>query len=218
VTAETLNSDGFGYLEIDPHALVGAALGRSQRAVTELLGSTVAERAAVGPLIVLLDEVETLAPARSKLSLEANPVDVHRAADAVLVQLDRLASQHRGLLFVATSNFPEAVDQAFWSRADLVVRLETPGPEACRKILVDAIEALTVAYPQLAYLTRDAGLLRAAGACAGLDGRSIRKLVVSACALDKHTALHPDRLTMADLVRAAQHARRMAGLPEGGAQ
>jgi hypothetical protein len=35
------------------------------------------------PLIVLLDEVETLAADRDKPSLEANPIDVHRATHAV---------------------------------------------------------------------------------------------------------------------------------------
>jgi len=45
------------------------------------------------PLIVVLDEVETLAADRSKMSLEANPIDVHRATDAVLAQLDQLAAR-----------------------------------------------------------------------------------------------------------------------------
>ena len=69
----------------------------------------------------MLDEVETLAADRSKMSMEANPVDIHRATDAVLVQLDMLAEQNPQLLFVATSNFPQAVDSAFTSRCDLVL-------------------------------------------------------------------------------------------------
>ena len=51
------------------HGQASSALGKSQRTVTELLGTTVAERVAMGPLIVLLDEVETLAADRSKMSL-----------------------------------------------------------------------------------------------------------------------------------------------------
>src|ERR1700691_3145522 len=79
-TAETLQDHGkFRYIEVEPHALASAALGKSQQAVKHLLGDVIAEQAAVGPLIVVLDEVETLAADRSKMSMEANPVDVHRA-------------------------------------------------------------------------------------------------------------------------------------------
>ncbi len=74
-TAETVQGLGeFHFLEVEPHTLASAALGKSQKAVTELLGGTIAERAMNQPVIVLLDEVETLAADRSKLSLEANPV------------------------------------------------------------------------------------------------------------------------------------------------
>src|SRR5437660_1204791 len=76
-------SGKFHYLEVEPHALASAALGRSQQAVKHLLSSVIAEHAGIGPLIVVLDEVETLAADRSKMSLEANPIDVHRATDAV---------------------------------------------------------------------------------------------------------------------------------------
>ena len=49
-------------------------------------------------MIVLLDEVETLFTDRTALSMEANPIDVHRAVDAALVGLDRLARNHPGVL------------------------------------------------------------------------------------------------------------------------
>ena len=81
---------------------------------------------------MLLDEVETLAADRSKMSMEANPVDVHRATDAVLTQLDQLAADYPQLLFLATSNFAGAIDEAFLSRADLVVTIDLPTPEACK--------------------------------------------------------------------------------------
>jgi hypothetical protein len=55
--------------------------------------------------------------------------------DAVLVQLDLLAEQNPQMLFVATSDFPQAVDSAFTSRCDLVTgnirRSEPPGGECC---------------------------------------------------------------------------------------
>lgn len=67
-------------------------MGKTQRAVSDLFSQSIAEAATAGPTIVLPDKVETLTAYQSKLSLEANPIDIHRATDAVLVQLDHLAT------------------------------------------------------------------------------------------------------------------------------
>lgn len=211
-TAQSVTGIGdFLYLEVEPHALASAALGRSQRAVRDLLGSTIAEQASSRPVIVLLDEVETLAADRSKLSLEANPIDVHRATDAVLAQLDQLAARFPHLLFIATSNFTKAVDGAFLSRADLVVRIGLPGPDACREIMLATVKSLSEVFPCMADLMSHKDFDRAALKCHGLDGRRIRKAVLSACTFDKQTALDPNRLTAADLLKAVEHARRELG-------
>jgi AAA+ superfamily predicted ATPase len=207
-TAEAIEKLGrFRFIEVEPHALTGAALGKSQRAVRDLLGQTVAEQAERGPLIVLLDEVETLAADRSRMSLDANPIDVHRATDAVLAQLDQLAAKYPHLLFIATSNFTRAVDGAFLSRADLIERVGMPGPEACRAILLSAIQELSRAFPATSNLSQDPDFERAAKHCVGLDGRRIRKLVVAACALRKQTAIDPSGLKATDLLQAAKQAQ-----------
>jgi SpoVK/Ycf46/Vps4 family AAA+-type ATPase len=211
-TAESLAKlEGFLYLEVEPHMLASAALGKSQKAVTELLGVTIAELAAVRPVIVLLDEVETLAADRSKLSLEANPVDVHRATDAVLAQIDQLAAQFPQLLFIATSNFAEAVDDAFVSRADVVVNVGLPGPDARTRILHSSVAALVESYPGAKRVLDDQEIEKVARLCDGLDGRQMRKLVAAACTFDKDTALDPGRLKMTDLIKAAEAARQEHG-------
>lgn len=207
-TAEAIGKIGqFRFIEVEPHALAGAALGKSQRAVRDLLGQTVAEQAERGPLIVLLDEVETLAADRGRMSMDANPIDVHRATDAVLAQLDQLAAKYPHLLFIATSNFTRAVDGAFLSRADLIETIGMPGPEACRAILQSAVEELARAYPATGRILKDSEFERAAKHCVGLDGRRIRKLVISACALRKQTAIDPSGLTAADVFEAAVQAQ-----------
>jgi pachytene checkpoint protein 2 len=208
VTAKTFSKKDFLYLEVEPHALASSSLGKSQQAITGLLGTTVAEHATTGPVIVLLDEVETLAAARSKMSMAANPVDVHRATDAVLAQVDHLGDSHPELLFIATSNFPEAIDEAFLSRADLIVNVDMPGPEACRTILASTVEALAEVFPKVGKILSDPDFDKAAELCKGLDGRRIRKLVPSACAFSKDTASDPSLLTADDLIRAAKHARK----------
>lgn len=207
---EAITGDPVLFIEVEPHSLTSSALGKSQKAVKDLLGLTVAENATRGPLIVLLDEVETLAADRSKMSLEANPVDVHRATDAVLAQLDHLAAAHPNLLFIATSNFTRAIDQAFVSRADLVEHIDLPGPEACRAILTDGVRALAASFPAVTGVLDDKAFDRAAAACQGLDGRQIRKAVLAACGLDKQTALDPNRLTAKDVLRAVELAQAQA--------
>jgi SpoVK/Ycf46/Vps4 family AAA+-type ATPase len=196
----------FRFVEVDPHALSSSSLGKTQRAVTELFGSTIVEQAALGPTIVLLDEVETIAVDRSRLSLDANPIDVHRATDAALVQLDRIANEHPNILFVATSNFPRALDSAFVSRADLVLEVPSPTLEGRHSILESTLTEMATEFRELRGLARSAGLVDVARATDGLDGRSMRKLVVAACARDRNIAMDPGGLTMQALLAAAKDA------------
>lgn len=206
-TAEIFTSSKFSLIEIDPHALGSAMMGKTQKAVSDLFSQTIAEAALAGPTIVLLDEVETLAADRSKLSLSANPVDIHRATDAVLVQLDLLAESHKNLLFIATSNFPQAVDEAFISRCDLVLEIPLPNREACGQILTSCLSDLGKFFPAVAKLPQAPGFAEVLHEIFGLDGRAIRKLVASAMTLRKEVALKPGELKVADLLQAARASK-----------
>lgn len=212
--ATSFRQGRFRLLEVEPHSLASAAHGKTQRAVTDLFAQSIAEAAASGPTIVLLDEVETLAADRAKLSLEANPVDVHRATDAVLVQLDALAEDHQQLLFVATSNFPQAVDEAFLSRCDLILEVPLPNRQACARILEECLTGLAQVYPAIGRLASSPQISECAAACVGLDGRAIRKMVANALAADPQTAMDPARVTMAALLAAARaaHKTRVKGV------
>lgn len=212
--ASLMKGSAFRLVEVDPHALTSSAMGKTQRAVGELFSQSITEQATSGPTIVLLDEVETLAADRTRMSLEANPIDIHRATDAVLVQLDALASSHPQLLFVATSNFPQAIDSAFTSRCDLVLEVPPPGPQAAQQILQQCLTSLGETFPAIVRLAENkSSLERLAKAAAGLDGRTLRKLVVNALAMRKETAMDPNKLAIADLISAAELAQqgRVAG-------
>lgn len=206
-TAECLPAMKFKLLEVDPHALTSAMMGKTQKAVSELFSQSIAESAMAGPTIVLLDEVETMAADRAKLSLEANPVDVHRATDAVLVQLDNLAELHQNLLFVATSNFPQAIDAAFTSRCDLVLEIPLPGKSACEKILCDCLKGMGSTFSSLALLPNLDGFSRVVDEVFGLDGRAIRKVVASALTVRQEVALNPQEMKIDDLIKAAKGAK-----------
>jgi AAA+ superfamily predicted ATPase len=197
----------FTFIEVDPHALASAAHGKTQQAVSHLLGTVLAEESSTGPCIVLLDEVETLAADRRKMSMEANPVDVHRATDAVLTQLDQLAAEYPQLLFIATSNFAGAIDEAFSSRADLIVTIGLPTAEACKAILLDTLDRLGRVYPKIAQLRGTPQIAKAAALAVGLDARRIRKAVLSALADTKQIASNPDMLTADAVLAAMQRAQ-----------
>lgn len=206
-TAGTFKGGGFRLIEVEAHGLTSSAMGKTQRAVADLFSQTISELATSGPTIVLLDEVETLAVDRSKLSLDANPVDIHRATDAVLVQLDALAEKHKNLLFIATSNFPEAIDSAFVSRCDLVLEVPLPGKEACAEILADCLKGLGKLYPAIGKLTGSTNFNACATTFEGLDGRTIRKTVANALASNIDVALQPEILSIEHLTAAARAAK-----------
>jgi AAA+ superfamily predicted ATPase len=192
-------------VEINPHAFPSDMLGESQRNVTRLLTDTIPEIAQRRPFtVVLIDEVESFAVRRSAASFEANPVDVHRATDAVLLGIDEIAKKLPSVLFVTTTNFIAAVDEAFLSRADLVMNFALPDAETIGKILASAIGELAVQWPQLQPMAQDHSRLHElAHLCEGWDGRRLRKLVLAALAQRLEVARDPTKLTWEDFFEAA---------------
>jgi SpoVK/Ycf46/Vps4 family AAA+-type ATPase len=196
------------FVEIDPHSFPSEMLGESQRAVRRLFTETLPELAARRPhTVVLIDEVEALAVRRSTASFDTNPVDVHRATDALLAGLDALRAACPHVLLLATTNFAAAVDEAFLSRADLVAQLDLPDTVVLGRIIGSSLGELAVLWPELWPLAEDEMLhAKLAGACAGFDGRRARKVVLASMAQRPELAEDPSRLTAADLFMAVEAA------------
>jgi len=190
---------GLLFVEIDPHAFPSQMLGESQRGVARLFDRTLPDLAARGrPTIALLDEVESLAVNRAGASLETNPVDVHRATDAVLAGVDQVARACPNLTFVATTNHPVGVDAAFLSRADLVENIGLPNAAAVEQILRDTLEQVVGA----SRLNGGIGALAKACVAAHLDARRVRKLVLRALSSRRELATSPERLRVEDVAAA----------------
>jgi AAA+ superfamily predicted ATPase len=198
--AKQLSGTKCTFVEIDAHALMSSAHGRSQQAVAKLFEQTIPEMAMHGAAIVLLDEIETLAVSRHQLSLEANPIDVHRATDAALAGMDRLTREHRNVLLIATTNFPKALDKAVLSRADHIEEIGLPNEAARREIIADTLKAIGGVWKKVGALEADADHL--AKAANGLDGRRIRKEIFVAIGSDIETARDPGRVTRAQIEAA----------------
>ena len=185
------------FVDINPHAFPSQLLGESQRSTARLFERTLPDLAARGiPTVVLLDEVEAMAVSRTGASLETNPVDVHRATEAVLSGVDHVARSCPGVTFVATTNYRAGVDVAFLSRADLIEEMGYPDAAAVHAILVDTLRELTDRPLD------DTALLSLAERCAAshVDARQIRKLVLRAICEKRELALDPSTITVHDLV------------------
>ena len=105
------------------------------------------------------------------------------------------AGGYRQLLFIATSNSAGAIDQAFSSRADLVVTIDLPTEQACKPILLDTLDRLARVYPKIAQLRGTPQITKAAALAIDLDARRIRKAVLSALAVAKQITSNPESLT-----------------------
>ena len=202
-------------IEINPHGLMSAEHGQSQRNITELLTEYVPSLGDDDmPTVVLLDEIESMAVARSEASLAANPADVHRATDAVLAALDSNTSNFPNLVFVATSNFVGVLDEAFLSRVDSAIYVPTPNSAAILSILRHTLQGMSQAFAPLAQLSRDPRLEQVADRLDGSDGRRVRKTITEAILGRHETVLDPGTIAIEDLLSAAARVMQAAGTHE----
>ncbi len=207
VAASALAREGATTLvEINPHAFPSDMLGESQRNVMRLLQDTIPEIAARRPhTVVLIDEVESFAVRRTSASFETNPVDVHRATDAVMLGIDEIAAKLPAVLFVTTTNFIDAIDNAFLSRADLVMHFALPNAETIANILQHSLAEVAVQWPALQPLSSNKKKIEEiASRCEGWNGRQVRKLVLAALAQRLEVSKDPALLTFDDLREAAR--------------
>jgi pachytene checkpoint protein 2 len=187
------------FVDINPHAFPSQLLGESQRSVARLFERTLPDLAARGvPTVVLLDEVEAMAVNRAGASLDTNPVDVHRATEAVLSGVDFVARTCPGVTFVATTNYSAGVDAAFLSRADMVEELGYPDVAAVQSILADTLRELTDRPLDEAALLA----LATRAAASSMDARQVRKLVLRAICEQLELALDPAAIDIGDVESA----------------
>ena len=85
---------------------------------------------------------------------------------------------------------------------------EKPDKAACRAILSDTLGALAEQWPKIAQVMEQSQFDTTVNECVGLDGREIRKAVVTACASSKEHALDPNLLTIEDLLRSIRHTKK----------
>ncbi|TCR76786.1 ATPase family protein associated with various cellular activities (AAA) [Rhizobium sp. BK376] len=201
------------YVQLDPHALGSSSLGKSQKEVSKIFQQTIPELAmSKRAAIVLLDEVETLAADRQRMSLEANPIDAHRATDAALAGLDLMCRTHRNTLLIATTNFPKAVDRALLSRADWIEDIGPPNAAAREEIILDVLSLLSQKWPKVDALKTHTKAFVAASD--GMDGRRLRKAMISSGAISTAVAQDLNKLSHQDVVETLKRAAKQADMED----
>jgi AAA+ superfamily predicted ATPase len=200
VVAEDLAREGIEetiFAEVDPHALPSQMLGESQRNTMNLLQKSIPELARKGhPLIVVVDEVNTLATSRTIASGGRDPVDVMRATEAALRGIDYLADQHDNVAVIATTNFVASLDDAMIDRLDVAIEITLPDQASRVSILRDTLAELPASS------LHDGEAESVAMMLAGHSGRDIRKAVLEA--IVTRPAPVTDPITAEDLQRVIE--------------
>jgi len=89
----------------------------------------------------------------------------------VLQEIDALQA-YPSTLIIATSNFSEVIDDAFWDRADVVIKFPPPDYDTRLAILEDRAEVLK----SLGLSIKTQGVKKIATASEGLSGRQLGKV------------------------------------------
>lgn len=196
-------------IEFAAHEVMSGEHGRTQREVHRVLTEAVPSLAANEATVLVVDEVEALAMPRGLVSLEANPVDVHRTSDATITALDLLADMCPNVVTVMTTNFPELVDAALRSRSDITITIPLPGEAAVAEILRSTLRAWAEEFPQVKAIVDHPRITDAANMLASVatDARQARKFVLDVLSSDIVLASDPNQLTPTCLVEAAQQRR-----------
>lgn len=175
-------------VEVNAHSLFSRYFSESPKTVSKLF-RRIHELIDSGDslVFVMIDEVESLAAARTSALGGSDPSDAIRVVNALLTHIDALKSQPNVLVLV-TSNITKSIDLAFVDRADIKCYIGPPGLRARYEILRSSVlelmhcgllegtaprrldEAATVECET------SLELHTAAEACDGLSGRMMRKL------------------------------------------
>jgi AAA+ superfamily predicted ATPase len=188
------------FFEINASAWLSELYGRTSKEISkgfEVIQFSVSHQ----PTIVMIDELEGITYARKKAMDSKEPSDAVRGVVTFVKELDCLTA-NPGILFLGTSNLPEAVDEAVFDRLDLAVFMGYPDKHRAVLILADTFEEYEKIGLKLnkqdAKAVRDALKNKT-------SGRQLRKLPLQAMVSLRKL---PHELTSEDLVKTANQLNR----------
>nr|CAH0098974.1 unnamed protein product [Daphnia galeata] len=157
-------------------------------------------------VIVLIDEVESLARARQSAGSSNEPSDSVRVVNALLTQIDQI-KRFPNVLILSTSNISGTIDLAFVDRADIKQFIGLPTPRAIYAIYYSCLQELlrtgilktigslkaiqdleAISFDEIAdsVETPTMQLWSLSKLSQGLSGRTLRKIPFLACSVFTH--------------------------------
>lgn len=127
------------------------------------------------PVIVIIDELESVALSRKRTMETAEPSDVITAVAELLIQLDRLGTLEN-VMVIVTTNLAAAIDEAFSDRVDFKFEFSLPDCATREQILRD--EFLRLRERGIDIETE--GIEQLAEGTEGLSGRQLSRLPMRA--------------------------------------
>lgn len=130
---------GLPMVAVQPERIIDAYIGSTGRNIGGLFDAAEAE----GPVVLFLDEFESLGQARLSVTQGAEQ-ERNSSLNVLLQRLER----HDGIVIAAT-NLAAHLDQAIWRRFDLQVQLDLPGQSERERILARYLAPFDLPKQQL---------------------------------------------------------------------
>lgn len=212
------------FLHVRMDRLVSKWLGESAKLVASLFEAII-QCAKTHPIVfLLLDEVESIARARSHTqAITKSSGDEVRVVNALLAALDETA-QYSNVVVMATSNLLNDIDEAVVDRADIRLHVDVPNVSVIGHLVLDCVKQLAETGIIDAGEDRDFGYLTATNAhefpswlqetCMHMEGLSARQLrKLSVVALTLSTYVDDQRgVKLAEFVRCLVQAKRLCAI------
>ena len=179
---------------LNSHTIFSEWEGRSAKELAQAF-ELVRFSAGHNPTILIVDEVEALGYNRRGMIQSSDPTDLIRAVDTLLNELDELRFIDN-VLVIATSNFPEAIDDAVWDRFDIKIEFKYPDESGRAKIIENCFEE----YSKVGLCLDGADAFSVAQMTRGLSARALSRLVWWTHVI---TGKPYERLSIDDVCRAA---------------
>jgi hypothetical protein len=136
---------GLYMLAVRPDRIIDKWVGQSEQNIGTLFDTINSQNE---PLLLFLDEFDTLAPKRREVKSSAD----QGTNDMVNTLLQRLDASD--CLLVAATNFSDRIDEAIWRRFDIQIRLDLPGQAERVAILKRYLQPFFLPDAELAELAR----------------------------------------------------------------